>query len=210
MNFWYLPIGILIGVLVAAPVGPVNLICFNRGVAYGGLSAFAVGIGAALGDAVFAALAGFGVATFTDIINASRDLIRFLGGLIMLGFAYIVWRAQPSINTHKPDFTPAWRQGLATFFMTVTNPATLMGFTAIFAGTGFKALGMRSQITILNSGALVGGVLIGSLVWWAALAFMAGTMRSRVSNKTLIRINHGSAIILAIFGFGAMIAGVLN
>lgn len=210
MNYWYLPIGLLIGVAVAAPVGPVNLICLNRGLAYGAWSAFVVGIGAALGDSVFAVLAAFGVATFTDMINASRDPIRIIGGVIMLGFAYFVWRAQPQMTSEKQDFTPAWRQATATFFMTVTNPATLMGFTAIFAGTGFKKLGVRSSEHIANSTTLVIGVLLGSLLWWACLAVLAGKLQNKVSNSMLIKINHVSAIVLATFGIAAIIAGVLK
>lgn len=210
MNSWYLPIGLLIGVVVAAPVGPVNLICLNRGLAYGALSAFCVGIGAAIGDAIFAGLAGFGVATFTDLINASRDPIRFVGGVIMLGFSVFVWRAQPKISDEKQSFTPAWRQSIATFFMTITNPATLMGFTAIFAGTGFKKLGVRTPEHIANSTLLVVGVLLGSLVWWAFLSLIAGRMKNRVSNAVLIKINHASAIVLGLFGIGAMAAGLLK
>lgn len=210
MNTLYLPIGALIGIAVAAPVGPVNLICINRGLAYGAVSALAVGTGAAFGDTVFAVLAAFGFATFTDMIEASRDPIRLVGGLIMIGFAYFVWRAQPSIDTQKQDFTPAWRQAIATFVMTVTNPATLMGFTAIFAGTGFKNLGISGPEQIANSTALVLGVWLGSMIWWAGLSLVAGRFKRRVSNSTLTRINHVSAIVLALFGAGAIVAGLID
>ncbi|MEM7569780.1 MAG: LysE family transporter [Pseudomonadota bacterium] len=210
MNALYLPIGILVGLAVAAPVGPVNLICINRGLAYGALSAFIVGTGAGFGDAVFATLAAFGFATFTDMIAASRDLIRLIGGIIMIAFAYFIWRAQPSAFHEKQDFTPAWRQTIATFFMTVTNPATLMGFTAIFAGTGFKKLGIQSPEHVANSAALVLGVWLGSMAWWAGVSVVAGRFKRRVSNKTLVRINHVSAAALGLFGLGAMIAGILD
>ncbi|MEO0412017.1 MAG: LysE family transporter [Pseudomonadota bacterium] len=210
MNLLFLPIGVLIGLAVAAPVGPVNLICINRGLAYGALSAMAVGTGAAFGDAIFAALAAFGFGTFTEMIAASRDPIRLIGGIIMIAFAYFVWRAQPSTLAHKQDFTPAWRQSIATFFMTISNPATLMGFTAIFAGTGFKNLGVQSAQQVANSGALVVGVWLGSMLWWAGLSLVAGRFKRSISNQALIRINHISAIVLALFGLGAMIAGVLD
>lgn len=209
MNLLFLPIGVLIGLAVAAPVGPVNLICINRGLAYGALSALAVGTGAAFGDAIFAALAAFGFGTFTDMIAARRDPIRLVGGIVMIAFAYFVWRAQPSTLTQKQDFTPAWRQAIATLFMTISNPATLMGFTAIFAGTGFKNLGVQSAQQVANSSALVIGVWLGSMIWWAGLSLVAGRFKRRISNKALIRINHISAVVLALFGLGAMVAGLL-
>lgn len=210
MNAFYLPIGVLIGLAVAAPVGPVNLICINRGLAYGAISGLVVGTGAALGDAVFAVLAAFGFATFTDMITASRDLIRLGGGVIMIAFAYFVWRAQPSMTNEKQDFTPAWRQAIATFVMTISNPATLMGFTAIFAGTGFKTLGVQSAEHVANSTALVVGVWLGSMLWWAGVSLVAGRFKRRVSNEMLVRINHISAVVLALFGVGAIVAGVLD
>ncbi|MGD1955898.1 MAG: LysE family translocator [Sphingomonadales bacterium] len=210
MNLLYLPIGAAIGFAVAAPVGPVNLICINRGLAYGALSALAVGSGAAVGDAVFAIFAAFGFATFTDMIAASRDPIRLVGGLIMIGFAYFVWRAQPAELGKRQDFIPAWRQAVATFFMTVTNPATLMGFTAIFAGTGFKKLGISSAEHIANSTALVLGVWLGSMLWWLGDSFVAGRLKRQVSNKTLVRINHVSAVVLGLFGIAAMVAGLID
>lgn len=209
MNPWYLPIGMAIGLIVSAPFGPVNILCLNRGLAFGALSAFAAGIGAAVGDTLYAALAAFGVASFTEVIDAGRDPIRLVGGFIMLGFAFVVWRSEPASRTDKPVL-PGIRQAAATFVMTVTNPGVLMGFAAIFAGAGFKNLGMATPDALGNSVVLVLGVFSGALLWWAILALAAAKMKQRVARATLRRINQASAIVLALFGMAALVAGALD
>jgi len=210
LNILYVPIGMAIGLVVTAPVGPVNLLCLNRGLAYGALSAFAVGLGAVFGDTVFAALAAFGVATFTDILKASRDPIRFFGGLVMIGFAVVIWCRRPHIDLTMHQPSPVWREAIATFVMTVTNPGTLMAFTAIFAGTGFKKLGLSTAEHAANSTALVFGVLLGCTLWWALLAGLAKTMQARISDAFLGKINKVSAVLLALFGLAAMVAGLVE
>lgn len=210
MNFTYIPIGLIIGVLVAAPVGPVNLICINRTFRHGPWHGFVVGIAAALGDALFALAAAGGLAEATDQLPIARDNIRIFGGLITLGFAWVVWRSAPHLEDAKSPGQGAFRQSIATFTMTVTNPATLTAFIAFFAGSSLKNLGFSNGEEIGNLSMLVGSVLVGSLIWWLSLCHGAAKLRDKISDATLITINHATAILLFIFALVAIGAGIHN
>lgn len=208
MNWLYIPIGMLIGVVVAAPIGAVNLIAINRTIHHGLLHGALAGMGAALGDGVFAALASFGLTTFSKLVIAQQDPLRLVGGFILIGFAAFVWRAKPRLDKVRktPDDTPHLMA--AVFMLTITNPATLMGFTAIFAAWGFNDIGTRTPVHIANGGLLVGGVVLGSALWWIALSWAVSHLRQRITQRTFVNINHASAALLLIFGIAAIIAGI--
>ncbi|MFZ5608713.1 MAG: LysE family translocator [Pseudomonadota bacterium] len=208
MNFFYIPIGLLIGLVVAAPVGPVNLICINRSFRHGPWRGFAVGIAAALGDGLFALVAALGFSQLADIVAVQRDVFRLTGGTITLAFAWFVWRSAPHLDTARPEVGGPWRQGLAVFTMTIVNPATLTAFLAIFAGSSFNDVGNGSASAIANAGILVAGVFTGSLLWWLSLCHGAALLKDKISDAVLVRINHVTAILLAVFGVAAVIAGL--
>lgn len=208
MDWLYVPIGMLIGVVVAAPIGAVNLIAINRTMKHGLLHGALAGMGAALGDGIFAALASFGLTTFTELVIAQQDPLRLVGGIILIGFAFFVWRAKPSLDRVKstPDDTPHLM--VAVFMLTVTNPATLMGFTAIFAAWGFNDVGTRTSEHMANGGLLVAGVVLGSALWWVTLSYVISHLRQRITQRTFVNINHASAALLFIFGIAALVAGI--
>ncbi|RME65843.1 MAG: hypothetical protein D6782_05435 [Alphaproteobacteria bacterium] len=210
MNWLYVPIGMMIGVLVAAPIGPVNLIAINRTLKHGVLHGALAGAGAAMGDGVFALLAGFGLKEFTALVMAEQDPLRLVGGTIMIGFAWFVWRAKPRIDKTQaaPEDTP--HLITAVFMMTITNPATLMGFTAIFAAWGFSDIGTRSARQIGNGGLMVAGVVLGSAIWWLALSWLISHLRQRITQRIFVTINHLSAALLFVFGVGAIVAGLVD
>ncbi|GAB4139974.1 MAG: LysE family transporter [Sphingomonadales bacterium] len=210
MNWLYIPIGMIIGVVVAAPIGAVNLIAINRTMKHGLLHGVLAGCGAALGDGVFAAFASFGLTTFSELVIAQQDPLRLVGGAILLGFAYFVWRAKPKLDKVKtaPDDTPHLM--VAVFMLTITNPATLMGFTAIFAAWGFKDIGTRNAEFLANGGLLVAGVMLGSVLWWLTLCYAVSHLRQRITQQTFVAINHGSAVLLFLFGIAAIVAGLMD
>jgi len=210
MNFTYIPIGLVIGVLVAAPVGPVNLICINRTFRRGPWQGFLVGIAAALGDALFALAAAGGLSEVAEQLPIDRDNIRIFGGVITLGFAWVVWRSAPHLEDAKSPGHGVWRQSVATFTMTVTNPATLTAFVAFFAGSSLKNMGFSTGDELANLTMLVGAVLVGSMLWWLCLCHGAARLRHKISDATLVTINHVTAGLLFVFALVAIGAGLHN
>lgn len=210
MNYTLFPIGLVIGILVAAPVGPVNLICINRTFRHGPWQGFFVGISAAVGDALFALAAAGGLSELAQQLPFPRDLVRIVGGVITLGFAFIVWRSAPHLEDMKSPGKGLIRQSIASFTMTVTNPATLTAFVAFFAGFSLKNIGFSTGEESVNLLLLVAAVLFGSMLWWLALCHGAARLRDKISDRTLVIINHTTAIMLFLFGLLAIGAGFHN
>lgn len=206
---YYLPVGIAIGIAAAAPIGPVNIIVIQRTLQRGVASALYLGLGAAIGDALFAAGAAFGLRALQLLINDHHDPIRLIGGLIMIGFGFFVWRSAPHLNDPGRRLPKARHMALVTFTMTVTNPATLLWFAATFGSIGFKNIGHANNGMLANSAKLVGGVLIGSMLWWLAVSIVSRWASGRLSDRHLLVFNHISAVILALFGVTALVAGIL-
>ena len=194
--------GLLIGFSIAAPVGPIGLLTIQRTIERGALAGFATGLGAAAADAVYGAVAGFGLAAVSGFLVAWSGWIRVGGGLLML---WLAW----SIATRKPADAaadaPALRGGLlgtfaSTFVLTLANPATILSFVAIFAGLGVSAGGGEWRGATI----LVAGVFLGSAGWWLILAFGIGALRARLGARARRAINFLSAGVLAAFAAWAL------
>jgi putative LysE/RhtB family amino acid efflux pump len=202
---WYLPAGVLIGIAAAAPIGPVNLLVIQRTLQRGPWSAFLLGLGGALGDAAFAVAAAFGISAIEALISQNQALFRLFGGLVMLGFGVFVWRSAPHLNAPIQRVPRTRHMALATFLMTVTNPATILWFIATFGTIGFHDIGQASDSALYHSSLLVLGVFVGSLLWWLFVISIALRLRSRLADRHLVMINHLSAGVLLVFGAAALL-----
>jgi threonine/homoserine/homoserine lactone efflux protein len=198
--------GIVIGVMVAAPIGPVNLICIRRTLAYSPLNGFLAGLGAALGDGVFAVIAGFGLTAAGDLIDGMALWIQIIGATLLIVYGIAIMRAVPRV-LHNPDGT--WVQTAggrgsslfsaigSTFALTVTNPATMVGFAAFFAG--MKELVDYTQ-SALYTGILVLSVVLGSSLWWAIVTGVTSIFRKSIEPSTMRAMNVGSGALILLTG----------
>jgi threonine/homoserine/homoserine lactone efflux protein len=209
LSTWYLPAGFLIGFAAAAPIGSVNILVIQRTLTRGYWSAMALGLGGAVGDAVFAAIAALGLSALTRTIDAHSDPVRLAGGLILLGFALMLWRTSPHLNDPVKRMPRGRHMALATFVLTITNPATIIWFAGAFGAIGFQNIGHGSGEAWRHSGELILGVFLGSMAWWVFVAGLTSRLRSRLNDRVLTIINHVSAIVLALFGLVAIVAGLL-
>ncbi len=203
-----IPVGLLIGIVVSAPVGPVNVICIGRALRYGFWPAILGGIGAAVGDGVLALVAAFGISAAADAVESHQALIKLVGGLILIVFGIRVMATTPHgskrADAHMAD--SALRIVPATFLITVTNPGALLGFLGIFGGMVGNRLLPEGDYTA--AGLMVLSVSGGALLWWTGLAAFVSRIRHLISDVTLRRINIVSGVLLAAFG-GALILEVL-
>jgi threonine/homoserine/homoserine lactone efflux protein len=198
--------GVVMGLIAAVPIGPVNLICIRRTFAFGSLNGFVSGLGAALGDGVFAAITGLGLTWIAQLIEGYSSIIELVGGAILVWIGYKTF-------THPP-LPPAPEEGCAekggaslvramasTFALTITNPATLLFFTSMFAGLGGLAGGAGS---FHDATFVVAGVVAGSAGWWLCLTTLIGLFHARIDESWMRTINRGSGLLLAVFGLAVL------
>jgi threonine/homoserine/homoserine lactone efflux protein len=204
MNFLWLGIGgFIIGIVAAAPIGPVNLICIRRTLLYGPLKGFLSGLGAALGDGVFACIGAFSITAVIQWIEGFAIPIRLVGGIMMVAFGLHTFRSHVTLsaNASRDDSGSLVRALVSTFALTITNPATFFGFAAMFAGLGGmvaeKASFAEASVTVL-------GVILGSAAWWFTLTAVTGILHRRINDKVLHHINQGSGLAVAAFGIAVL------
>ena len=206
MNYFYLiGSGVVMGLVAAVPIGPVNLICIRRSFAFGPVNGFMSGLGAALGDGVFAAVTGFGLTWVAMLIEGYAPIIELIGGAMLVWFGWRTFTAPPMVRgVDEGDRGGAslLRAMASTFALTVTNPATLLAFTAMFASLGGLAGGAGSYV---DAGFVVAGVVGGSAGWWLALTTVIGLFHARIDEKVMKRINQGSGVLVALFGLVVLV-----
>jgi len=187
--------GWLVGVAIAAPVGPIGLLCLRRSVQDGMAAGFATGLGAALADGVYGLLVGFGASALAGPLMAIQGPLKLFGAALLLWLAWQSWRQRPPSEAAPADRRGLMAAFLATFLLTLSNPMTILAFTGIMAGLG--AAGGGGIVIAL-------GVLLGSACWWLFLSFAGSRLQGRVSAGMMIGINRLSALILAGFAVAAL------
>ena len=204
MDISFLLKGLAIGFSIAAPVGPIGVLCIRRTLADGFASGLVSGLGAATADATYGCIAGFGLTFISNFLVRQQVGLRLIGGvfLCILGIRTLLTR--PAEHA-----APARGKGLAgayasTFFLTLTNPLTILSFAAIFAGLGLA--GTRGNYG--SAGVLVLGVFIGSAVWWLILSCGVGMFRGRFDPHWLQWVNRISGVIITGFGLFALLSAI--
>lgn len=202
--------GVVVGLVVAAPIGAVNIVCIRRTLSFGPLNGFLSGLGAALGDAVFAAVASFGLSAISDVVMEYQSWMKIPGGLLLVALGAHTFYHDPIDLNGRRDGTAALSgsQDLphtmaSTFVLTVTNPATLFAFTAILAG-GANDLGIHRAAGA--GGLLVLGVAAGSALWWFLLTLLIGLLHGQISDAWLDRINKISGALIGLSGLGLLVS----
>jgi threonine/homoserine/homoserine lactone efflux protein len=204
MLLWFK--GMLIGLAIAAPVGPIGLLCIQRTLTRGRWSGVLSGLGAASADALYGCIAGFGLASLSGLLLAWRIELQVGGGLFLLYLGWQTWRTPPVVEQAQVRPTHRGLAGdyLSTLALTATNPVTILAFLGIFAGLGLAAEGRD----FVAAGRLVLGVFAGSLLWWLLLAGGIGLLRGRLSPTVLHGINRVSGLLIGGFGAWALLAAI--
>ncbi len=198
----YLFIGLGIGLATSAPVGPVNIAAIQATFRYGFHAGLLAGSGAVVADALYAALAAFGITAVADFVTGHEHLIQLAGGILVILFGVKVFTAHPHIDPRKEAGVPHGLHGMVSgFLMTLTNPGVVLGFLAIFGSLGEWA---PETGDFAGAGALVAGVVAGALLWWTLLAAAVAKLRERLDDHWLERINHTAGVLLILFGAGIL------
>ena len=192
--------GIGIGVLVAAPIGPVNVLCIQRAASRGFWGGVAAGLGAVLGDGLLAAIAAFSMTAISDAMEAYTGVIQLVGGVVLIGFGIALAVAKPvmAIPAGQKSGLSAHTSIIPqTFFLTITNPGAILGMAAIIGGFGSLMGGLDTYVEAL---VLVVSIMVGSLLWWLGLSELITTIRHRLTERRLLMINWGAGALLVVCG----------
>jgi threonine/homoserine/homoserine lactone efflux protein len=196
--------GLVIGLLVAAPIGPVNLICIRRTLTYGQLNGFAAGLGAAAGDGIFAIVSGFGITWVFQWIEDMGIFLKLIGAAILMVYGIRAFlAAAPQVLRHPDESMHRGEAGdlavavASTFALTITNPATLVGFAASFAG--LQSI-VDFHTSLIATFIVVASVLAGSALWWFVVTEITAIFHKTISPETLRRMNQGSGILIFVTG----------
>ncbi|MEM1284676.1 MAG: LysE family transporter [Pseudomonadota bacterium] len=193
-------VGLGVGVTVSAPVGPVNVLTWQRAFQGGFPAGVWAGAGAATADTFYASIAVFGVVSVAQWIDANEITVMLFGGLTLVVYGIYIWRKPPLLTgdnearLQRLSKSKGFAAGLA---ITMVNPNAMFGFFTIFAGLGALVpdpSDTRAAIT------LVIGVALGAMVWWSFIAGIIARFRHKLEARWLILFNHGSAVILGLFG----------
>jgi threonine/homoserine/homoserine lactone efflux protein len=201
--------GIGIGVLMAAPIGPVNVLVIQRTVAGGFWAGLAAGLGAVLGDGMLAAIAAFSIRAISDVMAAYSGVIQFVGGLLLIVFGLALLATKPALTipvgqkSRLQEHTGIIPQ---TFFLTVTNPGAILGMAAMIGGLGSLIGGLNTYLEALL---LVVAVMGGSLLWWLGLSELIATIRHRLTESRLKLINRIAGGVLVAFGLILLLDGFI-
>jgi threonine/homoserine/homoserine lactone efflux protein len=202
----YFTRGFIIGLSVAAPVGPIGVLCIRRTLAQGRLTGFISGLGAATADACYGAIAAFGLAVIATALVRQQNAIRLVGGLFLcyLGLRFLLAGAQSEAAHDSGTGLPG--AYASTLLLTLANPTTILSFAAIFAGFGVAVTHGRGAAAPF---VLVAGVFLGSAVWWLGLSVGVGLLRDKLASGLLAWVNRLAGVVIGAFGLAALASVLL-
>lgn len=197
--------GIAIGFALAAPVGPIGILCIRRTLAEGRRSALSTMLGAAAADSVYGLVAIFGVTLVSDFVTVHVTWFRLVGGTILLILGVRTFRAHIPSAPPRLTFNEHAGNFFSTFLLTLTNPLSLFAFAAVFAG-----IGTVEEVSSTKTAAfLVGGVFLGSLSWFTTLVTFTYLFRSFLRNRGLDFINRITGSLIVTSGLAALLSTLL-
>lgn len=193
---------VLLGVAIAAPLGPIGTLCINRTVERGFWGGFSGGLGTALADATYAGLAAAGFAAFSGFLGAVDAPLRLVGGLFVIWLGWRGLRPRPGkVAAARVAARDLLGTLTATYLLTLANPATILSFAAIFAGLGLVDADDRVGLMVV-----VVGVFAGSLMWWLALSATVAVLRHKLPDDFSRWIARLSGGLLVAFGAMAILS----
>ncbi len=194
--------GVLLGFSIAAPVGPIGVLCIRRTLGDGRASGFVSGLGAATADALYGSIAAFGMTVLSNLLVSQQIWLRLMGGAFLCYLGVKTFLSRPAARPAEVRGKGLVGAYGSTLFLTLTNPLTILSFAAIFAGLGLAA-GAGNALSAVG---LVAGVFTGSAAWWFILSGGVSLFRSRLDLRGLNWINRISGAIISGFGVMALLS----
>ncbi len=188
--------GLLIGILVSAPMGPIGVLCIQRTLNKGRMSGLATGLGASLSDLFYALLTGFGISIVIDFIESNQAPLQIAGSFVLCCFGIYLYRQNPARNIRKRlNQKSSFTQDFASaFLLTLSNPLILFLLIGLFARLNFFVPEMRIGHYILG----YVSIILGAFIWWFTITFIIDKVRTRFNLRSLWLINRSIGIIIIV------------
>jgi threonine/homoserine/homoserine lactone efflux protein len=204
MDLNFLLRGLIIGFSIAAPVGPIGILCIRRTLNGGRISGLVSGLGAATADSIYGCVAGFGLAFISNFLVKQQIWLHLIGGAFLCYLGIKTLLAKPANQAAAARENGLLGEYASTFFLTLTNPMTIISFAAIFAGLGLAS----TRGNYGSAGILVLGVFMGSALWWLVLSSGVGIFRKKFNTNSLQWVNRISGLIITGFGLFALLSAI--
>ena len=199
MDVWLFWKSLSIGVAVAAPVGPMSLLCIHRTLDHGQPAGLTFGAGIAAADLTYAAIAAFGVTAVSSLLLAGSYWIKLIGSLLLFVLGVTIALTRPAADSRKPVSGSGLRAFFTAYGLTLANPPTILFFAGIFASVA--SLATASQPVIFSI-----GVFAGSMLWWIILTTLVAKSAALMKPPVMAWINRVSGLVLIGFaGYGLTI-----
>lgn len=202
MDASFLLRGIIIGFSIAAPVGPIGVLCIRRTIAQGRVVGLVSGLGAASADAIYGCIAAFGLTLISSILVNQRVWLHCIGGLFLCYLGCKTFIAKPAITAASAKCCGKIGAYTSTFLLTLTNPMTILSFTTVFAGLGVASV----HGSYAAAGVSVLGVFIGSALWWLLLSSGISLFRTKFNLSGLRWVNRVTGTVIVAFGLVALLS----
>lgn len=197
MDAWLFWKSVSIGVAVAAPVGPMSLLCIQRTLDHGRPAGLTFGAGIAAADLTYAAIAAFGVTAVSSLLMTGSYWIKLIGSLLLIVLAVRIALSKPTADSHKTVAGSGLRAFATAYGLTLANPPTILFFAGIFASVATLA-------TVLQSVIFSAGVFAGSMMWWIVLTTLVTRTAARMNPPLMAWINRMSGLVLMGFAVYAL------
>jgi threonine/homoserine/homoserine lactone efflux protein len=190
--------GLGIGIVMSAPLGPVNFLCFHRTLHRGIVAGLMVGLGASLADCFFASAAIFGLKFAGQLIEENIEFLQVVGGALIVGFGIYLLSHKPP-HPHAPKAKQkTWATLASGFALTFSNPGNFLGFAAMFSGITDV---ITDEPSLFRGASLVFGVALGALLWWGAFAGVTWYFRKKMTERVLMKVNRIAGVLILLSGF---------
>jgi len=193
------------GLAIAAPVGPVNVLCASRTLAKGRKSGLVSGLGAATADAFYGGIAGFSITFVIDFLLREEFWIRVLGGIFLIAIGVVYLRKPPGEFDRQFREDTGHSDYVSTLLLTLTNPTTVISFLAVLA-----ALGIGEPRDRLLNFVVVAGIFCGSMLWWIVLVEIVNRLRDQFTKNTIGWMNRIAGVAIAAFGVVTFLLGITH
>ena len=197
--------GIIIGILVSAPLGPIGLVCIQRTLYKGRWHGFFSGVGAAFSDLFYALITCMGMGIVIDFIENNQVILQLVGSILLIMFGVYTYRSDPSKSFRKPKRSRSyWQDTLSAFLVTLSNPLILFAFIALFARFNFISRDDKMYSIALG----VASIFAGALIWWFALSSIIGQFRGVFNTRGLIIMNRTVGVVIVVLSVIGLIVSI--
>jgi threonine/homoserine/homoserine lactone efflux protein len=205
MTFEYLMKGMVLGISVAAPVGPIGVLCIKRTLTEGRTSGLVTGMGAAVADTLYGAIAAFGLTFVIDFLHEQQTIVGLIGGLLMLFMGLRLWKSKPPVDVEMEKGN-LWHHFGSTILLTASNPGTIMFFIPAFAAFGIQT----GTGNVGLSSIIVFGVFVGAAIWWLSLSYFVSIWKHKIKLSNLSVLNRIASVLVMIFGVYILIHSTIR